>query len=223
MPNTRLVYVRGYLNSNNDPTQTGMFEPITGLELPSGVVLGQYADWLESEVAPYADPNVGTLYAGRYQRVQLDPSLDTDASPLKRGQLLFWVDPTNSAKAWQVTNVEPDDDSLIAGFYLNPDTGDDNAVDAGNYFWMQAFNGGGVASVLLKTALTGVAAIGQAVFAADAGAGADNATADILDGGGNPTFTDAANMQTRYLGRANVLPVGGTIITISLPSRQNFG
>jgi hypothetical protein len=221
MPNTRLVYVRGSLNDANDPTQTGMFEPITGLELPSGLVLGAWADWTDQEVQQYTNTNIGTLYAGRYQRVQLDPDLDTTASPLAYGQLLFWKAPKTLADQWQVTNVESNDVSDIAGFYLNAPTGQAGAVDAGNFFFMQAFNGGGIATVKLRAVLTGVPAIGQAVFAAAAGAGADNATADVLDGAGNPTFTDAGNMQTRYLGRAMTLPVAGGNLTIALPSRQD--
>jgi hypothetical protein len=221
MPNTRLVsYISGNLNTGNDTTQTGMAEPITGLELPSGVVLGQYADWTDSEVARYTKASVGTLYAGRYQRVQLDPNLDQTASPLKHGQLLFWVQ--GGAQDWIVTNVEPADVSDIAGVYLNSDTGGTNPVTSGNYFWMQAFNGGGKATILYKTALTGVPAAGQAVYAAAAGAGADNATADVLDGAGNPTFTQVADMQNRYLGKALALPVAGALGLISLPSRQDF-
>lgn len=225
MPNTRLVsYISGNLNTGNDPSQTGMVEPITGLELPSGVVLGQYADWTDEEVARYTKTTVGTLYGGRYQRVQLDPNLDQVASPLKTGQLLFWKPQSSPTvpNRWTVTNVEPADCSDIAGIYLNSATGGASPVTSGNYFWMQAFNGGGRATILYRAVLTGVPANGQAVFAAAAGAGASNACADVLDGGGNPTFTQAANMQNRYLGKALALPVANTIGVISLPSRQDF-
>lgn len=220
MPNTRLVFMPRNLNDSNEPVASGLNEPITGLELSSGLVLGQFTLWTDEEVARYTNGAVGTLYAGLYQRVQLDPNLNQTTSPLKRGQLLFWVE--NAAQDWVVTNVEPADVSDIAGVYLNDDTGGDFPVTSGNYFWMQAFNGGGKATILYKTALTGVPADGQSVFAAAAGAGADNARADVLDGAGNPTFTQVGDMQNRYLGKALALPVAGALGLIALPSRQNF-
>lgn len=219
LPNTRLPYVHGNLNDADDLTQTGLWEPITKLELPSGCVLGQYADWTDAEVAKYTNAAVGTLYAGRYQRVQLDPALNQATSPLKRGQLLFWVQGTTK---WVVTNVEPADVSDIAGIYLNTATAGTFPVTSGDYFWMQVFNGGGEATVLLRSVLTGTPANGQAVYAAGAGAGADNATADVLDGAGNPSFTQVGNMQNRYLGKALALPVAGAVLKISLPTRQDF-
>lgn len=215
MPNTRLVFMPRKLNDSNETVASGLVEPITGLELTSGLVLGQFTDWTNAEVARYTNTAVGTLYAGRYMRVRLDPS----AATLKRGQLLWWVQ--GGTFKHQVTNVEPSDLTPLAGIYNNSDAGGTAPVTAGNFFWMQAFGVGGVASVLLKTALTGVPAVGQSVYAAGAGAGADNATSDILDAGGNPTFTDAANMNNRFIGKALVLPVGGTIITVSLPGRMD--
>lgn len=220
MPNTRLVFMPRNLNDSNETVASGLTEPITGLELSSGLVLGQFALWTDAEVARYANSAVGTLYAGKYQRVQLDPNLNQTTSPLKRGQLLFWVE--NAAQDWVVTNVEPTDVSDIAGIYLNDDTGGDFPVTSGNYFWMQAFDGGGKATVLYRAAFTGTAANGQAVYAAGAGAGADNATADVLDAAGNPTFTQVGNMQNRYLGKALALPVAGATGLIALPTRQNF-
>lgn len=210
MPNTRFPYVHGNLNDANDTTQTGLSEPITGLELPSGCVLGQYADWTASEAAAYSNPAVGILSTGRYQRVYLDPG----AATLKQGQLLFWV--LNGTYKHQVTNVEPANVSRIAGIYLNTASAGAFPVDPGKYFWMQAFGVGGTGSVLMRTNLTGLPSIGCAIYAAAAGAGADNATCDVLDAGGNPTFTQSGNLLNRYIGVALALSAGGALLQVDL-------
>lgn len=223
MPNNRSVFVHGNLNDANDAAQTGMVEPITGLELPSGLVGGDFTNWTNSEVKRYTNTAVGTLYAGTYQRVYLDPS----ATTLRQGQLLWWVQ--GGTYAHQVTNVEPTDLTPIAGIYLNPGTSGPGAttptasiVTPGNWFFMQSFGYvGGVATVLLRTVLTGTPAVGQSVYAAGAGAGTDNARADVLDGAGNPTFTQVANMQNRFIGKALALPVANTLLKISLPGRSD--
>jgi hypothetical protein len=221
-PMTRLPYVHGALNDANDLTQTGLSEPITGLELPSGCVLGQWADWTVAEALAYSNSTVGTLYAGRYQRVYLDPG----ATTLRQGQLLWWVQ--GGTYQHQVTNVEPADLSPLAGIYINPGTSGPGSVlpaasivTPGQFFWMQAFGQGGVGSVLLRTVLTGIPSVGCSIYAAGAGAGTDNARADVLDGAGNPTFQQAAQMDSRLIGTALVLPVGNTIIKVSLaPGRM---
>lgn len=215
MPNTRLPYVHGNLNDANDTTQTGIAEPITGLELPSGCVNGQYADWTDAEAARYSNASVGTLYAGRYMRVYLDPG----CTAFKRGQLLWWVQ--GGTYKHQVTNVEPADLTPPAGIFINSDAGGAFPATAGNFVWIQLLAGGGVATVLLRAALTGIPANGQSVFAAGAGAGADNATCDVLDGAGNPTFTQTANMLNRFVGKALALPVAGALLKISLTGRMD--
>lgn len=222
MPNTRLPYIHGNLNDANDTTQTGIAEPITGLELPSGCVNGQYADFTNSEAVAYSNTTVGTLTAGRYQRVYLDPG----ATTLRQGQLLFWVQ--GGAYQHQVTNVEPADVSNLAGVLINPGAAGPGATTPafavptpGNFIWMFAFGGVGKVQVLMRTALTGVPAIGQAVYAAGAGAGTDNARADVLDGLGNPTFTQAGNLLNRYLGIALTLPAANTLCTIAAAQKFN--
>lgn len=215
MPNTRLVFMPRNLNDSNETVASGLVEPITGLELTSGLNRGQFTDWTDSEVARYTNTAVGTLYAGRYMRVRMDPA----AATLKRGQLLWWL--AGSTFKHTVTNVEPADLTPLAGIFLNTDASGSFPVTAGNYCWIQVFGVGGQSSVLLKTVLTGVPAVGQSLYAAGAGAGADNATADVLDAGGNPTFTDTANMDNRFIGKAMVIPVGGTIIKVSLPGRMD--
>lgn len=223
MPNTRLPYVHGALNDANDTTQTGIAEPITGLELPSGCVLGQYTNWSVAEALAYSNTTVGTLYAGTYQRVYLDPG----ATTLRQGQLLWWVQ--GGTYKHQVTNVEPTNLSPIAGIYINPGTSGPGAttpaasiVTPGNFFWMQAFGTGGTGSVLLRTALTGVPSVGCPIYAAGAGAGTDNARCDVLDGAGDTTFTQAGQLIARFIGTALVLPVANTIITVNLAAGRQL-
>lgn len=217
MPAKRLDYIRTNLNDANDATYSGAAEPITGLLQNTGLVNGDYFDVTDAEALGFTNIAVGNLYAGRYQRVRLDPNLSQAASPLKQGQLLFWIPPSaNPAFAHTVTNVEPADLSLLAGIYNNTATAGTNPVTSGNFFFMQALSQPGRASILFRTNLTGIPAIYQSVYAAGAGAGIDNATADVLDGAGNPTFTQVGNMLNRYLGFALAQPVGATLIQISL-------
>lgn len=215
MPNNRSVFIHGNLNDANDTSYTGMSEPITGLQLPSGLVLGDFTQWTPAEVVRYTNTAVGTLYSGWYQRVYLDPT----AATLKRGQLLWWVQ--GGTYKHQVTNVEPADLTPLAGIYINSDTGGVAPVTPGNFFFMQAFQTGGLATVLMASVLTGVPVAGQSVFAAGLGAGADNATCDIFDGAGNPDLATVGNMLNRFVGKAMALPVAGGLLKISLPGRSD--
>ena len=54
------------------------------------------------------------------------------------------------------------------------------------------------------------------MFAAAVGAG-NPGVLDILDGGGNPTFTQVDQMLNRYVGVAQGLPVAGAASKVIVP------
>ena len=155
------------------------------------------------------DTDIGTLYGGVYQYVRFRSA---DVTAAARGLIYLW-DTTVDEDLYQVSNLETiggtagsQTCSFRAGICLN-------AVTAAYYGWIQV---AGKASVDFRAVLTGVAADGCSVYQAGAGAGADNATADVLDGvGANPTFDQVAQMQRRYLGQAEGIPTAGAISVIN--------
>lgn len=210
MPNKRLIYIpaKGYLNSQNASVSSGIAEPITGIALPSSLIPGDSFSITDAEALALSDSSVGTLYSGRYMWALIDPA----ASAIKRGQLL-WLLPGGSSP-YEFTNVEPANAAPPAAIVINADAG----VTAGNYCFVQLISGG-IATVLFRAVLTGPAAVDQAVFAAGAGAGADNATADVLDGGGAAVYSDITNAQARMVGVAKQLPVAASLKTVYLSNR----
>lgn len=200
-----LTNSQGY-NAVNDPTPGMAVSSGTGAQkisqLGARIVLGP------DEVIYYS--TTGTLYGGIYQYVRFR---STDATTPARGLIYFW-DTTVDEDLYQASNLETIGGTAgsqtagnIAGVALN-------AVTAGNYGWIQA---AGKASVQFRAVLTGVAAIGNSVYAAGAGAGASNAMADVLDGiGANPTFDQVAQMQRRYLGIAEAIPVAAAISVVQM-------
>jgi len=194
---------RGY-NTVNDPTPGMAVSSGTGAQkisqLGNRLVLGP------DEIL--YDSTIGTLYGGVYQYVRFRSA---DVTAAARGLIYLW-DTTVDEDLYQVSNLETiggtagsQTCSFRAGICLN-------AVTAAYYAWIQV---AGKASVDFRAVLTGVAADGCGVYQANAGAGADNATADVLDGSGaNPTFDQVAQMQRLYLGQADGIPVAGAISTI---------
>jgi hypothetical protein len=74
----------------------------------------------------------------------------------------------------------------------------------------------------MKAVFTGVPADGTAVYLGAVGAG-EPGVFDVLDGGGNPTFTQVGQMLQRYVGVARGLPVAAGIGTqIEIPLCRNF-
>jgi hypothetical protein len=213
VPNKRLPYiVSGYLNTANSSGPSGIVEPITGLPLPSSIVPGDSFQLTDAEALALSKTSVGTLYSGRYMWALIDPA----AVSLKRGQLLWLL--AGGASPYEFTNVEPANAAPPAAILINSDAGGAYPVTAGQYCYVQLI-AGGVGSILFKTPLTGPAAVGVAVYAAGAGVGAQNATADVLDGAGAATYSDVTNADARLVGVAKALPVAAAISTVTLQNR----
>lgn len=159
------------------------------------------------------DSTIGTLYGGIYQYVG---TRSTDVTAPAIGLICFW-DVTVTEDLYQVSTLETiggtagdETSSFFAGGFLN-------TITKGNYGFIQI---AGRATLLFRSVLTGVPAIGSGVYCADAGAGADNATVDVLNGAGGPTFSQIEQMQKRYIGQAEVLPVAAaaSIVKMDLKS-----
>lgn len=161
--------------------------------------------WLD-DAALFFDSSVGTVYGGRFRYVRLAAA----ASAVVRGQLVFW-DISVADNLFQVTTVESGSvpgAQLRAGVVLNP------SWSAGNYGFIQDV---GPTYLKFRAALTQVpAGVGVAVYAAAAGAGADNGLADVLNSADPTTFSDVGLLQNRYLGSAIELPTNGGVKLVNL-------
>lgn len=196
----------GLINQVNDP--------VPGLsETPGGTGLGQYAGqvgkWFDlDDAALRFNSSVGTVYGGRFQYVKL--AAEATANPAV-GQIVFWDDNV-AADQYQVTTVEnassTDNAVQIAGIVLSSTWG------VGRYSFIQTV---GMVNVKYRAVLTSAGALGSAVYAAGAGAGADNGLADVLSSGAPTLFSDVSLMQRRFLGTAiYTAPVGGATSRIML-------
>lgn len=158
-----------------------------------------------------SNTTVGTLYGGLYQYVTFK---STATAAFTRTRLCFW-DTTVADSVFQVTSDESGTTgvSLIAGVMIITAT-------AGNSWWVQAF---GKATIAFRGTLTGTATIGQAVYAAGAGAGTDVGTADVFTGVGTTlTYSLLGQAQVRYLGVAEVLPVAGSSTLVDMPMQRPY-
>lgn len=213
MPLKRLeAILPGALNVANSPVQTGQYEPITGLELPSGLAPGDYFDLTETEANNYSNTTVGTLHCGRYMWVQLDSSaVKSGNGALQVGQLLWWKTPGS----YIVTNVEPTGASQLAGIFLNNNT--TFPVTPGNWFFMQVV-APGRASIKMRATISNTGpAVGDAVFTAGAGAGADASLSDDIGGTGTPpTLANIANYIGRFIGIAETAPSNGSLTVVQI-------
>jgi hypothetical protein len=184
----------GLLNTVNDAIPAQTTSSGTGATRYGGQ-LGQRIALGPDEVK--FDPTIGNLYGGVYQYVRVAAA----STALLRGMILFW-DPSVAENLYQVTAVEPTGVSLIAGICLN-------VITPGNYGFIQI---AGRATVKFRAALTKVAAVGDLVLAAAAGAGADNATADVL-----ADATGLTSVQVRHLvGIAEEAPTNGGLKIVRL-------
>ena len=182
---------------------------ITGL--PSGLKFGQGQSTLPGDrmilnavdALAWADSTIATsVYGGLF--VYVATKSNSVLTPTL-GHLAFW----DSSVADALCQVTPDESgsqgvALSAGVFLS-------TMTKGNYWWIQV---AGKVDVVFTAAFTGVPSNGCPVYASADGLG----TFDVLDGGGNPSFTQVGQMLQRYKGDALALPVAGShgVIDISM-------
>lgn len=205
---------QGHLNGGAGDSVVGGL--LTGV--PAGLNIGQGIQTLpgdrmilgEEDAAALTDTTVGTLYGGLYVYVR---TKSTATAAYTKNRAVFW-DSAVAGSQFQVTSDESGDQgvSLFAGVLIA-------TLTAGYSWWIQA---AGRVRVIFRAVLTGLSTDGCAVFLAAAGAGADCGMFDVLDGGGNPTFTQVGQMFTRYVGPAQTAPIAATVSTINIPLGRCF-
>lgn len=207
---SQIQRMNGPINAVNDSVIAG--QPAFGNSSTVSKVAGQLGKSIQFDDSNVIfDAAVGTVYGGRFQYVRLSAG---SAEPAL-GQLVFW-DVSVAVNLYQVTTLESGTvpgAQFMAGVVLNPDW------TPGNYSYIQTL---GLVDVKFRAALTAApAGVGQAVYAAAAGAGADNGLADTI-GSADPTdFQDVSLMANRYLGTAWELPVnGGTTLVFFNPRNR---
>lgn len=206
-----------FLNTVLDTVASGQPDALgvlPGTAYGGGLTSGDYIRGTDAEMLLLSKTSVGTLYNGWYRRVFFKSGITGGGNTgFKRGSLVFWDLVTilagTATDPFQVTNVEATDTALVAGIVISA-TDTSTAPLSGNYGWIQT---AGVATVQFRATL-GVAspALGDAIFWAAAGAGADNATADDLI----VSTTFAPNLFARYIGKAIDAPTNGGLKRVLL-------
>ena len=199
----------GYINVCNDTLPGGgggNIGPQVGLAPGQ---LGKILELDDSELQGIVNTSVGTVYGGGFRYVQLSAS--ATANPAV-GSLVFW-DPiaTSADNLYVVTTLETittPGAQYIAGVVLSSTWG------VSKYSFIQCW---GTVYAKFRAALTHApTGIGEAVYAAAAGAGADNGLCDCLSTADPADFSDVTLLQNRYLGPSVDLPTNGGLKRISL-------
>lgn len=177
---------------------------VTGTSLYQGTLGKTF--WLDADQVKY-NSSVGTNYGGRFRWVQLSSG---DGAAALRGQVVFW-DTTVVEDLFTCTTNETKSSTpnavMTAGIVLS------TSVTPGNYTVIQDV---GRVQVKFRAVLTDAGVTGSAVYAAGAGAGADNALCDVLSDANPALFSDVSLMLRRFLGTAVEAPVGGQISSLYL-------
>lgn len=197
----------GYINQVNDSLPGGGGGNI-GPQV--GLAPGQLGKILELDDSELIyNSAIGTVYGGGFRYVQL--SSDSTANPAV-GQIVFWNPIASSAdNLYVVTTLESGTTpgaQQPAGIVLSSTWG------VSNYSFIQCW---GPTFAKFRATLTHApAGIGEAVYCAAAGAGADNGLADCLSTADPTDFSDVTLLQNRYLGPSIQLPTNGGLKLINL-------
>jgi hypothetical protein len=206
-----------FLNDVRDTVASGQPDALgvlPGTAYGGGCNSGDYIRLSDAEALLQSDVVTGTLYRGIYRRVFFKSGIvGGGTTGFKRGQIVFWdlvtVLAGTAADPYQVTNVEATDPAQIAGIVINA-TDTAGAPLSGFYGWVQV---AGLITVQFRTTISSTSiAIGDTIYWAFAGAGADNGTADDLGGTGTPpTLANVSSYIGRRIGVAIDLPVNNTL------------
>lgn len=207
---SQIQRMNGPINTVNDSVIAGQpqFGNSSSISKASGQ-LGKTIQFDDSNVI--FDSSVGTVYGGQFQYVRLSAGSTEPAL----GQIVFW-DVSVAVNLYQVTTLESGTvpgAQFMCGIVINPDW------TPGNYSYVQTY---GLVDVKFRANLSQApAGVGTAVYAAAAGAGADNGLADTIDTADPATFQDVNLMANRYLGAAWELPInGGTTLVFFNPRNK---
>lgn len=205
---------QGHLNGGaGDAVVGGLLTGVpAGLNISQGIqtLPGDRMILGEEDAAALTDTSVGTLYGGILTYVRT-PSGST-ATPTKN-RAMFW-DSSVAGSQFQATPDESGSQgvALFAGVCIN-------TLTKGYNWWIQS---AGRVRILFRAVLTGAPSDGCPVYLAGAGAGADVGLFDVLDGNGNPSFTQVGQMLNQYVGPSQTAPIAATVSTVNLPLGRNF-
>lgn len=208
---SQIQRMNGPINTVNDQV-VGGFPSFNGTAVSK--VAGQIGQTIVlDDNNVFYSSTVGTVYGGRFQYVKLSAASTT---PI-RGQILFW-DVAAAPGTYTVTTLESGSvpgAQLVAGIALNTNW------TAGYFSYIQTV---GLVAVKFRAALSHVPqGVGVAVYAAAAGAGADNGFADTIDTADPATFSDVNLMANRYLGVARELPTNAGVKLVYLNPKNLRG
>lgn len=200
------------INASNDTSATGMTDLRTGQPYQGGaLVLGDYFDLTNREALQASYLTNGTLYCGRYRRVQVDSG--ATAANVKVGTIGAMPSPAAmqidlGGKLPVSMNVVTSYDQALNGairpvVFLN-------TVTPGNFCFVQEL---GLATVLGKNGLTATPTIGDLII---------SGTSGLVD---DPTQSTALTyaLEKQIIGTAVDLPVSNGLfrILLSLPVVQD--
>lgn len=142
MPQTQTLATWLALNGANDTSPSYNVDLRTGNPVYGGALnLGDYFDLTNNEALSMSQTSVGTLYAGRYRRVQVDSG--ATSSNVKTGTIGLMV-----AGGQPQMNLVTSYDKGIVGAHAVVFL---NAITPGNYGFVQEL---GIASILCGATLT---------------------------------------------------------------------
>lgn len=163
------------LNASNDVSASGMSDAgFTGFPYNAGGLnLGDYVDLTSQEAFRNCKPSVGTLYFGRYRRIQVDSgataaNVKTGTIGLMASQAAAGLDVGNIGGKLPVSaNIVTSFDKAIGNSTVLRPVVFLNSITPGNFGWVQEL---GIATVLGKNPLTNATPlIGDTVISAAGG------------------------------------------------------
>lgn len=162
------------LNASNDTAASGMADVYTSFPYNAGGLnLGDYFDLTSAEAFRNCKPSVGTLYCGRYRRIQVDSG--ATAANVKTGTIgLMASQAAASQDIGYIGGALPVSMNVVTSYdrgHLGATTIRPvvflNAITPGNFGWVQEL---GVVSVLGKSTLTNTTpAAGDVVISTTSG------------------------------------------------------
>jgi hypothetical protein len=201
------------INGCNDTSETGVTDRTLGNADQYGDQLkGLYYDLTNSEAASASQTSVGTLYAGRYRRVQVDSG--ATASNVKTGTIglmpsLAAVIADGDSTGKPTANIVTSFDQAIDSSTTVRPVVFLNAITPGNFGYVQEL---GLATVLGKSTLTNATPKGGDLVI--------SATGGVVDDPTQTTQPTYAQIQ-QIVGTAVDLPVAGGKFRVLL-SNSNF-
>lgn len=201
------------LNAANDTVASGMSDQYTGFPYNAGgLVLGDWFDLTSPEAFRNCKPSVGTLFCGRYRRIQVDSgataaNIKTGTIGLMASQAAASLDIGNIGGALPVSmNIVTSFDKSHLGAKTIRPVVFLNAITPGNFGWVQEL---GVATVLAKATLTNTTPAGGDIITSDSAA---TGLVDDLSTATNVTWGTIGTM----LGVAYDIPKNGLLFRILL-------